>query len=385
MGGCAALILAGGSGSRVGAAIPKQYLELAGRPVLRRTIDAFRLHPAVDRIRVVIGPHDRARYDAAVAGLDLGDPVTGGATRQESARLGLEALAGDPPDLVLIHDAARPFADAGTVARVVAALADHAAVLPALPVTDTLKRSNGTPPSVAATVDRIGLWRAQTPQGFRFADIRAAHRAAAGADLTDDTAVAERAGIQVALVEGSEDNFKITTAADLARAERLIRGMTGDIRAGNGFDVHAFAEGDHVMLCGVAIPHDRGLAGHSDADVAMHAVTDALLGAVAAGDIGAHFPASDPQWKGAASGVFLAHAAKLVAEMGGEIANIDVTVVCEAPKIGPHRDAMRASLAGILGIDPGRVSVKATTTEKLGFTGRGEGIAAQANAVVRLP
>lgn len=385
MGGCVALILAGGSGTRLGADVPKQYLDLGGRAVLRRSIEAIRNHPAVSAVRVVIGGSDRGLYDRAVEGLDLPPPVVGGATRQESGLRGLESLAEFSPGRVLIHDAARPFVDSPTIDRVIAALDTHPAALPGVPVADTLKKAEGAPLLVGETVDRNGLWRAQTPQGFRYADILAAHRAAAGGSLTDDAAVAQQAGLAVAMVLGSEDNFKITTREDLERAARHLGGHMGEFRTGSGFDVHAFATGTHVTLCGVDVPHDKGLEGHSDADVAMHALTDAILGAIADGDIGSHFPPSDPKWKGAPSRVFLEHAAKLVAARGGAISNVDVTIVCEAPKVGPHRDAMRASLAGILGIDVGRVAVKATTTEKLGFTGRREGIAAQATATVRLP
>ena len=385
MGGCVALILAGGSGTRLGADVPKQYLDLGGRAVLRRSIEAFRNHPAVSAVRVVIGSGDRALYDRAVEGLDLPPPAEGGATRQESGLRGLESLAEFAPDLVLIHDAARPFVDAATIDRVIAALDSHPAALPGVPVADTLKKAEGAPLLVGETVDRSGLWRAQTPQGFRYADILAAHRAAAGGTLTDDAAVAQHAGLAVAMVLGSEDNYKITTREDLERAARHLGGHMGEFRTGSGFDVHAFAAGTHVTLCGVDVPHDHGLEGHSDADVAMHALTDAILGAIAEGDIGSHFPPSEAKWKGAPSRVFLEHAAKVVAARGGAISNVDVTIICEVPKVGPHRDAMRASLAGILGIDVGRVAVKATTTEQLGFTGRREGIAAQATATVHLP
>ena len=385
MGGCVALILAGGSGTRLGADVPKQYLDLGGRAVLRRSIEAFGNHPAVSAVRVVIGSGDRALYDRAVEGLDLPPPAEGGATRQESGLRGLESLAEFAPDRVLIHDAARPFVDAATIDRVIAALDTHPAALPGVPVADTLKKAEGAPLLVGETVDRSGLWRAQTPQGFRYADILAAHRAAAGSNLTDDAAVAQQAGLAVAMVLGSEDNYKITTREDLERAARHLGGHMSEFRTGSGFDVHAFAAGTHVTLCGIDVPHDHGLEGHSDADVAMHALTDAILGAIAEGDIGSHFPPSEAKWKGAPSRVFLEHAAKLVAARGGAISNVDVTIICEAPKVGPHRDAMRASLAGILGIDVGRVAVKATTTEQLGFTGRREGIAAQATATVRLP
>jgi len=382
---CAVLILAGGSGSRVGSDTPKQYLKLGSKAVIRHTVDVLLTHPSFDTVQVVIDENDRQLYAEALAGASLPDPVAGGATRQESGYRGLQALEADGPDYVLIHDAARPFVDHATIDRVIAALDSHHAVLPAVAVADTLKRGTGTPAVVDATVDREGLWRAQTPQGFRFPEILAAHRNAAGLELTDDTAIAEHAGMAVALIEGNEDNFKITTRDDLERAERITGAMTGETRIGTGFDVHAFADGDHVILCGVKIRHDRALDGHSDADVALHAVTDALLGAIAEGDIGSHFPPSDAQWRGAASRVFLEHAASLIAARGGSIGNIDLTVICEAPKVGPHRDAMRRSLADMLSIDVDRISIKATTTEKLGFTGRGEGIAVQAATTVRLP
>ncbi|MBF5096144.1 bifunctional 2-C-methyl-D-erythritol 4-phosphate cytidylyltransferase/2-C-methyl-D-erythritol 2,4-cyclodiphosphate synthase [Azospirillum sp. INR13] len=379
-----ALIVAGGSGQRFGAERPKQYLDLAGKPVLRRTVEAFLGHPQVGGVRVVIDPAWRDAYDAAVAGLGLPDPVAGGPSRQESVRNGLEALAADgPPDLVLIHDAARPLIDAATIGAVIAALDDQPGAIAAVPVADTLKRGNdGT---IGATVDREGLWRAQTPQGFRFPAILQAHRAAAGLSLTDDAAVAERAGLAVALVPSKEDNFKVTTPDDLTRATRAIMSSLWDIRTGSGFDVHRFTDGDFVTLCGLQVPHSHGLEGHSDADVGLHALTDAILGALAAGDIGSHFPPTDPRWRGADSAKFLRHAADLVAERGGVIAHADVTIICERPKVGPHRAAMTERIAEILGIEVGRVSVKATTTEQLGFTGRREGIAAQAVATIRLP
>lgn len=382
---CIALIVAAGSGERFGSERPKQYLDLAGEPVLRRTIRAFLDHPAIDGVQVVIQAAHRDLYDAAVAGLGLPEPVPGGATRQDSVRNGLEHLAASEPSpfAVLIHDAARPLVPAETIARVRAALDTAPAALAAVPVTDTLKR--GEDGFSTGTVDRAGLWRAQTPQGFRFADILAAHRALAGAALTDDAALAEQAGLPVALVVDSPDNFKITNPDDLSRAARLMSPALPDLRTGLGFDVHRFAPGDHIMLCGVRVPHDQRLEGHSDADVALHALTDALLGALGAGDIGSHFPPSDPQWRGADSAVFLRHAAGLIQARGGIVAHVDVTVIGERPKVGPHRAAMVARLAELLDIAPDRVSVKATTTEKLGFTGRGEGIAAQAIATVRLP
>ena len=381
-----AIILAAGRGRRLGGALPKQYRSLAGLPLLRRTAAAFVWHASVDHVLVVIDPAHELLYDEAVAGLGLLEPVAGGASRQESVLRGLESLTGaagsTAPDYVLIHDGARPFVSSQVIDRVLAALDGSPGAIPALAVNDTLKRGDGE--RVLGTVERAGLWRAQTPQGFHFEAILKAHRAALGADLTDDAAVAEAAGLSVATVAGEEDNIKVTTADDLLRAERLIAGAA-DTRVGSGFDVHRFAEGDHVMLCGVRIAHDAGLAGHSDADCALHAITDAILGALGAGDIGDHFPPGDPQWAGAASDLFLGHAAGLVAARKGRIAHIDVTIICETPRIGPHREAMIARVASILEIAPGRVSVKATTTEGLGFAGRGEGIAAQATATLRMP
>jgi 2-C-methyl-D-erythritol 4-phosphate cytidylyltransferase / 2-C-methyl-D-erythritol 2,4-cyclodiphosphate synthase len=383
MSSCIALVVAAGRGFRLGGPLPKQYLPLGGAAVLRYSVATFLAHPGVDHVRVVIHPDDRPLYDAAVAGLDLLPPVHGGAQRQDSVRNGLASLAEAAPDRVLIHDGARPFVDAATIDRVLAALQDHPGAIAALPIRDTVKRDSGG--RIVDTVERRGLWRAQTPQGFRYSEIMAAHRAAEGAELSDDAAVAEQAGLAVALVDGSEENFKVTTTDDLLRAERHLAMQRGDIRTGQGFDVHAFGAGDHVWLCGLKIPHGQGLVGHSDADVGLHALTDALLGALGAGDIGMHFPPSDPAWRGAPSHRFLRHAADLVAAAGGSIAHCDVTLICERPKIGPHREAMVARIAEILGLDPRRVSVKATTTEQLGFTGRGEGIAAQAIATVRLP
>ena len=300
-----------------------------------------------------------------------------------SVRLGLEALAIHHPERVLIHDGARPFPDAALIDRVIDGLDRAPAAIPCLALRDTIKRADDG--MIRATIDRSLLWRAQTPQGFHFDAILAAHRAAEGRALTDDAAVAEAAGLTPLLVGGSEDNLKVTTTEDLAAAERLIAARQGDVRVGQGFDVHAFAPGDHVRICGVDIPHDASLAGHSDADVGLHALTDAVLGAIAAGDIGMHFPPGDPRWRGAPSDQFLKHAADLVRARAGAIAAVDVTIICERPKIGPHRAAMIERVAAILGIAPARVSVKATTTDRLGFTGRGEGIAAQAVATVRLP
>ena len=380
---CAALILAGGAGTRFGDSVPKQYELVAGKPILRHTVEVFCGHPRIDLVRVIIGAGDTQRHAAATTGLPVSEPVAGGSTRQKSGLAGLESMVNDPPELVLIHDAARPLVDRLIIDRIIDALRTAPAALPALAIDDTLKRATGDPLRVTATMPRADLWRAQTPQGFRFADILAAHRDAAGSDLTDDAAVAERAGLEIALVAGSVYNFKITTRDDLAWAERIM--LADEVRVGNGFDVHAFGEGDHVTLCGVAIPHDRGLEGHSDADVAAHAITDALLGAVSADDIGSRFPPSEERWRGVSSRVFLRQAAELISGKSGTIVNVDVTIICETPKIDPYRDAMRQALADSLAIEVGRVGVKATTTERLGFTGRGEGVAAQATAAVRIP
>ena len=378
-----ALVVAAGRGSRFGATLPKQYLPLGGVGVLRRAVAALCDHPRVSNVLVTIRPEDRALFDSAVAGLCLLPPVAGGSTRQDSVRLGLEALAVYHPEHVLIHDAARPYPDARLIDRVIDALERAPAAIPCLPLRDTIKR--GQDGFIRATIDRSALWRAQTPQGFHFAAILAAHQTAKGCALTDDAAVAETAGLVPLIVGGSEDNLKVTTQEDLAAAERLIAARQGDFRVGQGFDVHAFGPGDHISICGIKISHDASLVGHSDADVGLHALTDAVLGAIGAGDIGIHFPPSDPRWRGAASDQFLRHAADLVRGRSGVITGVDVTIICERPKIGPHRAAMIERVATILGIAPARVSVKATTTDRLGFTGRGEGVAAQAVATVRLP
>ncbi len=385
------LIVAAGRGTRAaGSALPKQYRQLGGKPVLTHAIEAFASHPAVNAIQVVIHSDDRALYDACCAGLHapLREPISGGAMRQDSVRAGLQALAALDPDAVLIHDAARPLIEADLIDRVLAALLEDDGAIAALPVNDTLKRS-GPNGIIVETVSREGLWRAQTPQGFRFASILAAHEAVHSqgrSDFTDDAAIAEWAGLRVALVPGSARNIKLTDEEDFALAECLIA-PAGQLeyRAGTGFDVHRFCEGDHVWLCGVRIAHDKGLTGHSDADVGLHALTDAILGAIADGDIGQHFPPTDPKWAGAASHIFLRYAARRVTERGGRISNVDVTLLCEAPKISPHREAMRTTIAEILDIAVERVGVKATTTEGLGFTGRREGISAMASATVLLP
>src|SRR5262249_23694270 len=371
-----ALIVAAGRGARFGGPLPKQYLKLGGATVLRHAVAAFATHPRVTGVLVVIRSEDRALFERTVAGLAVLPPLPGGAERQDSVRLGLEALAEHKPDRVLIHDGARPFPDASLIDRVINGLDTAPAAIPALPLGDTIKRvENGR---VVETIDRSRLWRAQTPQGFHFNGILAAHQRMAGRVLTGDAAVAEAAGLAPLIVAGSEENLKVTTAEDLAAAGRLLAARQGDIRVGQGFDVHPFGPGDGVMVCGIEIAHSAGVVGHSDADVGLHALTDAVLGAIGAGDIGMHFPPSDPQWRGASSARFLSHAVGLVRARGGSVAALDVTIICERPRIGPHRAAMVERVAAITGISRDRVSVKATTTEKLGFTGRGEGIAAQA-------
>jgi 2-C-methyl-D-erythritol 4-phosphate cytidylyltransferase/2-C-methyl-D-erythritol 2,4-cyclodiphosphate synthase len=379
---CVSLVVASGRGERFGGALPKQYRRLAGRPVLRRCLQTFADHSRIDAVRAVICPDDRALYDDAAQGLALLEPAHGGATRQDSVRLGLESLATEPPDLVLIHDGVRALLDHALIDRVLDGLEEHAAVLPALPVTDTLKRVDDH--AVAGTVDRAGLYRAQTPQGFRYALILDAHRAFAGQSMTDDCALAEAAGLRVAMVAGAEGNLKITEPEDLTRAEQILAAGLRP-RTGMGFDVHRLGAGDGMVLMGVRLPGPWRLIGHSDADVGLHALTDALLGALCAGDIGSHFPPSEQRWAGADSAMFLRHARDLVAAAGGVIEHVDATLICERPKIGPHRSVMVARVAELLQVAPGRVNIKATTTERLGFAGRGEGIAAQAIATVCLP
>ncbi len=392
---CTALIVAAGRGSRFGGDLPKQYCLVSAEPVIGLTLKAFADHPDITAIRVVIHPDDLDMYHQAVAGFSgsgdavLLDPVFGGASRQESVFLGLQSLAEISPDVVLIHDAARPFVSPAVIDRVLAALHDHPAVIPALAVNDTLKqRRNNT--IIAGTVERSQLVRAQTPQGFHYGDILAAHRLVRktepDGEMTDDAAIAECAGLEVTIVDGSEENVKITTRQDLQLAERThMNYHRHETRTGTGYDVHRFESGDGVTLCGVLIPHSARLAGHSDADVGLHALTDALLGAVGEGDIGFYFPPTDPQWNGVASDIFVKKARDLIVGMKGRIINVDVTLICEYPKIGPHRVAMKEFIAKTLNIAPARVSVKATTTERLGFTGRNEGIAAQAVASIEIP
>ena len=380
----AVIVVAAGTGERMGG-VPKQYRLLAGRSVLTRTIDAFARRTDVNWVLPVIHrDHAELYRELGLGGAKLLEPVIGAATRQGSVLAGLEALVAHSPDLVLIQDAARPMVDDAVIGGVIGALGQ--AALPVVQVTDTIKRS-ADGKTVSGTEDRRHLFAAQTPQGFAFADILDAHRRAASAssEFTDDAAIAEWAGIPVALTAGSPRNIKLTHPEDFDRAERLLGGGETETRTGTGFDVHPFEPGDAVWLGGVRIPHIAKLKGHSDADAALHALTDAIYGALGEGDIGSFFPPSDPKWKGAASSIFLKHAAGLVAERGGRIVNLDLTIVCETPRIGPHVPAMKAAIADAAGIAPGRVAVKATTSEKLGFTGRSEGLMAMATATIELP
>jgi 2-C-methyl-D-erythritol 4-phosphate cytidylyltransferase/2-C-methyl-D-erythritol 2,4-cyclodiphosphate synthase len=382
MASTAALIVAAGRGERAGNGAPKQYREVAGRPLLRWSVDLFLGHEAIDAVQIVISPDQGAAYDVATRGLSLPLPVFGGAERRNSVRNGLEALSRQSPTYVLIHDAARPLATPALVDRVIGALRDGAeAAVPMIEVADTLKRRTGA--GHWQTLPRDSLRRAQTPQGFRFDKILAGHQTHSNADVTDDMAIAELAGMRIAAVDGEESNLKVTKPEDFVIAERLLAAGSAETRIGMGFDAHRFVAGDHVWLCGVKIAHVQSLEGHSDADAGLHALTDAILGAIGAGDIGQHFPPTDERWRGAPSSSFLAHAASLVRDAGATIVHCDITLICEAPKIGPHRDAMRKRIAEILALDMGRVSVKATTTEGMGFVGREEGLAAQAIATVR--
>jgi 2-C-methyl-D-erythritol 4-phosphate cytidylyltransferase / 2-C-methyl-D-erythritol 2,4-cyclodiphosphate synthase len=387
----AAVIVAAGRGERSGGGVPKQYRNIAGEPMIRPTLRAFLQHAGIGLVQPVIGNADAQAFRAAMADMKSDmkalAPVPGGATRQASVRAGLEALAARSPALVLIHDAARPFLTSDLIDRAIAAGKATGAAVPGIAVADTVKQIDAAS-MVTETLGRNLLRIVQTPQVFGFDLILQAHRRAAAAGLdsfTDDAALAEWAGQRVSVFEGESGNVKVTTNEDFARAELAHLAMLGDVRTGNGFDVHAFADGDHVMLGGVRIPHSHGVTGHSDADVALHALVDAILGALADGDIGSHFPPSDQQWKGASSDRFLAFACERVRARKGIIANLDVTVVCEAPRVSPHRDAMRARIAEIAGIAADRVAIKATTSEKMGFTGRSEGIVAMATATIRLP
>lgn len=373
----AAILVAAGSGSRFGAETPKQFLPLAGKPVIRHAAETLSGH-----VTLLQPVGESETIGRALDGLAHLPPVPGGATRQDSVRAGLEALAAHAPDVVLVHDAARPLIPSGTIPALLAALRHGAGAIPAAPVADTLKRVEQG--RIVATVPREGLFRAQTPQAFRFPVLLAAHRSQAGVQATDDAALLEAVGEAVSIVQGSEDNIKLTYAEDFSRLERAMASHLIP-RVGTGFDVHVLEAGRRLMLCGVEVPHDKGLAGHSDADVGIHALCDAIYGALAEGDIGRHFPPSEAAWKDADSARFLVHAAERIAARGGMLSNADVTLICERPKIAPHAATMTARLAGLLGVDAARISVKATTTEKLGFTGRGEGIAAQAVATVLLP
>lgn len=375
----AAIIVAAGKGERAGSSLPKQYVPIGGTPVLAHSIAAFARHPGIDRIVVVIGGGQEAHAQAALQRLPVDALVVGGAERQDSVAAGLRAAGG--ADLVLIHDAARPFLPAAVIDRLLDALASSDGAVPALPVVDTLARDDG---ALGDVVDRNRLVRVQTPQAFRTAALRAAHAQWTGNAATDDAQMVRAAGFQVDVVEGHTMLEKITRPADFDEAERRLSHRM-IVRTGSGYDVHRLVQGGELWLCGVRLDHSHGLSGHSDADVALHALTDALLGALGDGDIGSHFPPSDPQWRGAASHRFVEHAAALIARAGGRIDHVDVTIICEAPKIGPHRAQMRGVVAQMLNIPVSRVSIKATTTERLGFTGRGEGIAAQAIATIRLP
>ena len=383
----AAIVVAAGRGLRAGGDLPKQYRRILGEPVIRPSLATLVRHDEISAVQPVIHPDDAGLFEPAAAGLDLLPAVPGGASRQASVRAGLEALEPRSPDLVLVHDAARPFASAALIARAIAAARKSGAAVPVIAVADTVKTVDAAG-TVTGTIDRANLRMVQTPQAFSFAALLEAHRRAQAAgreDFTDDAALAEWAGLAVTTFEGEAGNVKLTTNEDFARAEAAKLAGLSDVRTGFGFDVHQFGDGDHVMLGGVRIAHTRGLSGHSDADVVLHALVDAILGALADGDIGVHFPPTDPQWRGASSDRFLAFAVERLRARGGRIAHLDVTVVCETPRIGPHRDAIRARIAEIAGVPVERIGVKATTSEKMGFTGRGEGMAAFANATVRLP
>jgi 2-C-methyl-D-erythritol 4-phosphate cytidylyltransferase / 2-C-methyl-D-erythritol 2,4-cyclodiphosphate synthase len=383
----AAVVVAAGRGFRAGGEGPKQYREIGGEPVIRTSLKGLAGHPGIAMVQPVIHPDDIDLFRAAAAGLGVLEPVFGGATRQASVRAGLEALSPRRPDLVLVHDAARPFASAALIARGIAAAGASGAAIPAVAVADTVKTVDASG-IVTGTLERAQLRLVQTPQAFGFASLLAAHeraRAAGREDFTDDSALVEWAGIKVSTFEGEAANVKLTTADDFIRVGAAELATLADVRTGSGYDVHAFGPGDHVTLGGVRIAHSQGLSGHSDADVVLHALVDAILGALADGDIGVHFPPSDPQWRGASSDRFLAFAIERLRARKGRVAHLDVNVICEAPRIGPHRDAMRQRIAEIAGIDIGRVAVKATTSEKLGFIGRSEGMAAFATATVRLP
>jgi len=382
-----AILVAAGRGLRAGAGGPKQYRSIGGKTVIFRAMEAFCTHPGISAVQPVLHPNDVTMFSETCRGLIYAAPTDGGATRQASVLAGLEALASEKADIVLIHDAARPFVSQALISRAIEATSRTGAAIPAIAVADTVKLVDADG-NIEATPERARLRIAQTPQSFRYDAILDAHRRAAREgrhDFTDDAALAEWAGLTVATFEGDVANMKLTTPEDFVREEARLASLLGDIRTGTGYDVHAFGDGDHVMICGVRVPHTRGFLAHSDGDVGLHALVDAILGALADGDIGSHFPPSDPKWKGAASHQFLKYAVDRVTARGGRIANLEVTLICERPKIGPHRDIMRARIADITGVDISRVAVKATTSERLGFTGREEGIAATASATIRLP
>jgi 2-C-methyl-D-erythritol 4-phosphate cytidylyltransferase / 2-C-methyl-D-erythritol 2,4-cyclodiphosphate synthase len=383
----AAILVAAGRGLRAGAGGPKQYRTIGGKTVIFRAMEAFCRHPGVAAVQPVLHPDDAAMFNAACDGLNHAPPTAGGATRQASVLAGLEALAGEKPDIVLIHDAARPFVSQAVISRAIEAAGRSGAAIPTIAVTDTVKLVDDGG-DVEATPERARLRIAQTPQAFKYDVILEAHRRAARegrSDFTDDAALAEWMGLTVATFEGDVANMKLTTPEDFVREESRLAAQLGDIRTGTGYDVHAFGTGDHVMICGVRVPHSKGFLAHSDGDVGLHALVDAILGALADGDIGSHFPPSDMKWKGASSDQFLKYAVERVTARGGRVANLEVTLICERPKIGPLRDTMRARISEITGVNISRVAVKATTSEKLGFTGREEGIAATASATIRLP
>jgi 2-C-methyl-D-erythritol 4-phosphate cytidylyltransferase/2-C-methyl-D-erythritol 2,4-cyclodiphosphate synthase len=383
----AAIVVAAGRGLRAGGDVPKQYRRILGEPMIRPSLAALALHKRIAAVQPVIHGDDAALFQAAVEGLALLPSVHGGTSRQASVRAGLQALEPHRPDLVLVHDAARPFASDALITRAIAAAGMSGAAVPVIAIADTVKTVDAAG-CVTGTIDRAHLRIVQTPQAFGFAALLDAHHRAAAAgrdDFTDDAALAEWAGLTVTTFEGEAGNVKLTTDEDFSRAETAKLAALSDVRTGFGFDVHQFGDGNHVMLGGVRISHGRGLSGHSDADVVLHALVDAILGALSEGDIGVHFPPTDPRWRGASSDRFFAFAVDRVHARGGRIAHIDVTIVCETPRIGPHRDSMRARIAELAGIAIERVGVKATTSEQMGFTGRGEGMAAFANATVRLP
>ena len=379
-----AIIVAAGRGTRAGGAIPKQYREIGGRPVLARTLDAFLAHPAIGPVIVVTGAEDEQRFEALAALLPRKvETVTGGATRTDSVRAGLHALDKHAPDAVMIHDAARPFLSAELIGRIAAALDEHSAVIPVLPGVDAMIQLGASGQMIAA-VDRTQHAGAQTPQAFHYQPLMDAYAKLGATALPDDAAVALAAGLPVQTIPGESGNYKLTTPDDFARAEAMLNTDNSITVTGQGFDVHRLETADSMMLCGIEIRDGLGLVGHSDADVGLHALTDAILGAAGAGDIGQHFSPSDARWKGAASHQFVSHAANLLKQAGGRLLHADITLIGERPKVGPYRDAMRQRVAGLLGLDPKRVNIKATTTEGLGFTGRGEGLAAQAVVSARI-